>query len=147
MSLRAWLERPAVRLLLIGSLVGLIVLGIGGRIAMALIQAASNTTPSRFTVGGTMTVIALGGASGLAGAAITLTLRRLLSWPGASPLWHVAAFAAALVILTERGLRGTPVGRWYFYPLVAIYAGVTLWLDRRTRAGPRRSRDLGELPH
>lgn len=132
MNLRPLLARPAARLLLAGALVGLVVLGVGGRVAMAFVQAASNTTPPRFTLGGTVTVIALGAASGFAGAAIALAIRALARPLGIKAVWQMAVFAAALALVTQRGLHGTaPVGRWYFYPLVAIYGALTIWLDRR----------------
>ena len=130
-----WSERAWLRLLASGLMVGTVVLGVGGRAAMAMIQAASNTTPPRFTLGGSMTVIGLGAANGLLGAGIALVFRTLARRLDASVIWGHAAFGAALALLTSRGLRGTdPIGNWYFYPLVGVYGVLTIWLDRRWTA-------------
>lgn len=99
---------------------------------MAMIQAASNTTPPRFTVGGSLTVVFLGAVNGLVGAGIALAFRWLARRLRIPLVWAHVAFAMSLVLLTARGLRGTaPIGRWYFYPLVAVFGALTLWLERR----------------
>jgi hypothetical protein len=85
------------RTLLTGTVLGLLILGAGGRIVMAVITADAGGAP-RFTLGGTMTVVML---------------------------------ATLLLLVTIRGLRGTPQpGSWYFYPLVALYGVALVWLNR-----------------
>ncbi|MEX2153140.1 MAG: hypothetical protein WD825_07355 [Gemmatimonadaceae bacterium] len=129
---------PATRTLFVGTLLGVLILGVGGRIAMAMITASAGGAP-RFTLGGTMTVVALGGASGFAGAVIALTCqfatRRLV--PALQWVQHVL-LAVMLLLVTMRGLRGTPAGaHWYFYALVAVY-GVALVLVAKERSTSAR---------
>jgi hypothetical protein len=120
------MSRLVTRTLAAGALLGAAILGVGGRLAMAAIASSAGAKPS-FTVGGTLTVVALGAASGLAGGIIALVsrwaMRRLMpsrAWPQ-----HVL-FAVLLLLVTLRGLHGTvPIGRWFFLPLVAVY-GITL---------------------
>ena len=67
-----FLEQPSVRLVIAGAAAGLVVLGVGGRLAMAGIQMVVNDAPSRWSLGGTMTVVWLGAASGLGGALVAM---------------------------------------------------------------------------
>jgi hypothetical protein len=130
------MSRLVTRTLAAGALLGAVILGVGGRFAMAAIASSAGAKPS-FTVGGTLTVVGLGAVSGLAGAIIALVSRwgmcRLMpsrAWPQ-----HVL-FAVLLLLVTLRGLHGTaPIGRWLFFPLVAVY-GITLGalLSRSSRA-------------
>jgi hypothetical protein len=125
-----------VRTVVLGTLLGLVVLGAGGRIVMAWIAADAGGTP-RFTLGGTTTVVLLGAASGLAGgvmaAASRLLVRRVV--PGHQWLHH-ALLAAMLLLVTMRGLRGTQAGGWLFYLLVAIYGVALAWLTSPRRPDP-----------
>jgi hypothetical protein len=137
------LSLPLVRELAIGAGAGLLVLGAGGRVAMRLI-ALREGTPTGVTVGGTLTVVVLGLVSGVAGALLLalsdaaagrLTRRR----PGARPWTRRALFAALLLLVTLRGLRGSPpIGLPMFLPLVVLY-GVALdrLVGRRRRGEPR----------
>jgi hypothetical protein len=123
-----------VRLLFEGTVLGAIVLGAGGRLAMAAIQYRANASP-QFTLGGTLTVVGLGAVSGLAGAAmlwISAVAANRVAPRFTAVRW--AMFALLLALVTTRGLRGTPApGRWYFPPLVALY-GVVLASRYRERA-------------
>src|SRR5688572_16532928 len=140
-----FISRSAVRTLLAGTLLGLVVLGVGGRLAMAAIQVDTGASPS-FSVGGTTTVVFLGAVSGLAGAVLTLLSgaiqRRFLA---GHPWLRHALFAALLFLVTMRGLRGTPsAGWWYFYLLVALYgAGMALYVrgERRLERGGSSEKD------
>lgn len=128
-----WL-RDSLRMLVAGAVIGLLVLGLGGRVAMAAIQFR-NAGDSNWSVGGTLTVVFLGGVSGLAGAAIAL----FCEWLGArlkTSAWVSDALVALLLLLvTMRGLRGTaPIGALYFYPLVGVYAALLVFFRRRLRA-------------
>jgi hypothetical protein len=118
---------------LLGTGVGLLVLGIGGRIAMRAIALANNTPPG-FSVGGTSTVVFLGAASGLAGGLVYSLLHTLLP---RRRLTRAALFALALVLLTLRGLRPIqPLALEWFMPLALGYGAIidvayTVWARRR----------------
>ena len=125
--------RPYARTLLTGTVLGAIVLGAGGRIAMAMIAAEAGGT-SRFTLGGTVTVIMLGAASGLAGALMAIVSRGVAQRFLPRVAWvQYLLFAALLLLVTMRGLSGAPAhGKWYFYPLVAAYGLALAWSTSRT---------------
>jgi hypothetical protein len=122
--------------LLLGAGVGLVVLGVGGRIAMRAIALAGNTPPG-FTVGGTATVVLLGAASGAGGGLLYTLLHLLVPRPR---LVRSALFGLALVLLTLRGLRPIqPLALNWFMPLALAYGAIvdgayTAWYRRRTRA-------------
>ena len=124
------LPPPLLPALALGAGAGLLVLGVGGRVAMRLIALRDGTPPAA-TVGGTATVLALGVASGVAGAALLLlsdaAARRIARRrPGARDRVRRGLFAALLLLVTLRGLRGSPpVGVPAFLPLVALF-GVLL---------------------
>lgn len=135
--MRPWL-REALRTLAAGAVVGLLVLGIGGRLAMAAIQFRTSGD-TNWTLGGSMTVIFLGGVSGLAGA-VMLLLSDWIARRVAAPAWAgYVLLGGMLGLVTMRGLRGTaPIGAVYFYPLVALYAVLLVGLCRvlRVRISP-----------
>jgi hypothetical protein len=118
--------RRAGRAVMAGTLLGAGILGVGGRIVMAIIQHQATGTWN-FTIGGSLTVVGMGAVSGAAGAALLLLSdvagRRLMpssQWPRA------ILFAVLLLLVTLRGLSGSPApGRWYFWPLVIVF-GATL---------------------
>ena len=122
--------------LVAGALSGLVILGIGGRVAMRLI-ALHNGQPGGWTVGGTMTVIFLGVVSGVGGGAIRAVAsawipRRLPDSAG------TAVFAIACLLLTLRGLNPVDVPRLlYFLPLTIAYVVVfeIIWRRRGRTAG------------
>jgi hypothetical protein len=118
--MRPWI-RDALHTLAAGAVVGLLVLGLGGRLAMAAIQLQT-AGDSSWSLGGTMIVVFLGGVSGLAGAVMWLASERVARRVGAAWVGYLL-LAALLGLVTMRGLRGTAtVGAFYFYPLVAVYA-------------------------
>lgn len=124
--------RSVLRVLSAGTALGALILGVGGRVAMAAI-AWQTGGASRFTVGGTLTVVGLGAVSGLAGGVLALisraVTRRLLARHG----WtQYVLFGASLLLVTMRGLRGAPTSaHWYFYVLVASYGVAFALLMRR----------------
>jgi hypothetical protein len=130
------LSQPFVRTVILGTLLGLVILGAGGRIAMAWVAADAGGAP-RFTLGGTMTVVLLGAASGLAGGVMAVTSRWLVHRivPRHQWLQHVL-LAAMLLLVTMRGLRGTQAGSWLFYLLVVIYGFTLVWLTSPRRPDP-----------
>jgi hypothetical protein len=140
--------RDALRVLFLGTLLGLAILGVGGRLVMAAIAIDSGQRPA-FTLGGTMTVVVLGAVSGLAGGAIALASRFIaVRFLGRWPWTAYPLFATSLVLVTARGLRGAPPRvHWYFYLLVALY-GVALALlasRRRLASDPPQSQRPGRL--
>jgi len=138
--MRPWL-RHSLQTLAAGAAIGLLVLGLGGRLAMAAIQFQTSGG-TNWTLGGSMTVVFLGGVSGLAGAAIALVAEWITGRLRA-PTWvQYLLLAAALLLVTMRGLRGTaPVGALYFYPLVGLYAALLVLFSRilRVRAQSQRA--------
>jgi hypothetical protein len=139
--------RQALRILTLGTLLGLAILGIGGRLAMSAIAISAGQRPA-YSVGGTMTVVFLGAVSGLAGAAIALASRFIATrFIGRWPWIQFPLFAASLLLVTARGLRGTPpTGRWYFYALVAVYGlALAILMSRRQRDASAQSQRPGRL--
>ena len=116
------LSHPVARTLTAGIALGLLILGVGGRLVMAVIAAEAGGTP-RFTVGGTMTVVFLGAVSGFAGAVMAIGSRMVARRFLSRHEWlQYVLLGALLLLVTMRGLRGTQqAGSWYFYLLVAIY--------------------------
>lgn len=129
------LEHPVARTLLLGTGLGLVILGVGGRAVMALIIAKAGGTP-RFTVGGTLTVVLLGAASGLGGAVMAIVSRALSRrFAPRAPWIEYVLLTAMLTLVTMRGLRGTAqAGTEYFYGLVGVF-GVALVIARRAWSG------------
>lgn len=125
------LAHPVVRTLLLGAALGLVILGVGGRAVMAIIIAEAGGTP-RFTVGGTLTVVMLGAASGFAGAVMAIVSRAVAHRFAPRHSWvEYVLLSAMLVLVTLRGLRGTAqAGTEYFYGLVAAF-GIALVIARR----------------
>ena len=114
-------QRGTILTLLWGVLLGCLVLGVGGRVAMRII-AEETTGTSGFSLGGTATVVFLGLASGLLGAVILVVARHFL-WRR-RPLTTVI-FWLALAFLTWRGLRPVdPLRLMTFLPVVAIFGGL-----------------------
>lgn len=127
-------EAPWPLALLLGGVVGFVVLGIGGRIAMRAI-AIANGVPAGFSLGGTATVVLLGLASGVAGGLLYAFLHRYVRRPR---LARSVLFTLALVLLTLRGLRPIqPLALEWFMPLALGYGAIvdvvySRWASRRT---------------
>jgi hypothetical protein len=121
--------------LLLGAGVGLVVLGVGGRIAMRAIALANNAPPG-FSIGGTATVVFLGVVSGGGGGLLYALLCRLIP---RRRILRSAVFGVALVLLTLRGLRPIqPLALEWFMPLALGYGAIvdvayTVWDRRRSR--------------
>jgi hypothetical protein len=127
LSLRNWLQGA-----LVGGVTGLVVLGAGGRLAMRAI-ALQERPAAAFTVQGTITVMLLGAASGIAGGLLHVLLFRFL------PHFHWlrrVLFGALLILITLRGLSGTTsaLSLTLFLPLVVVYGIIVAGLLER-RAG------------
>jgi len=135
--MRVW-SHPIARTLLAGTLLGLVILGAGGRLVMAAITANAGGTPS-FTLGGTTTVVMLGAASGFAGAVLALISRVVTTRLPPRYTWtQYLLLALLLLLVTMRGLRGTAqAGTGYFYTLVALYGiSLALFMTRTLRSAP-----------
>jgi len=127
-----WLAGAAL-----GTTLGTLVLGVGGRLAMRAIALLQGQAPG-FSVGGTTTVIFLGAVAGLVGALVFLGLRVLVR---NRRILRAALFWTLLMLGTLPGLRPIDAQRLaVFVPLVILY-GTTLqlvscrvYLRRRTRS-------------
>jgi hypothetical protein len=120
-----WLRGP-----LLGALVGLPILGGGGRLAMHAVALSSDAQHS-VSVQGTISVLLAGLAAGIAGGAIYALLARVL--PARRPLRDML-FAGALVLLTLRGLHPVESLTFVlFMPVVLLY-GVALERAWHTRS-------------
>ncbi len=116
---------------LVGMAVGLPILGVGSRMAMRIIAHATNVAPS-FSLGGTMTVVSLGVASGAAGGMIYAVLYRV--WRD-RPTLRGVIFGVILILLTLRGASPfTPLTLGLFLPLTLLY-GALLHFVHRLRFG------------
>lgn len=124
--------RAPLRTLLIGTALGLLILGVGGRLAMALVAVQSGARPT-FTLGGSATVVLLGAGSGAAGALIAIVSRTIANRFARGASWVAAVLlGTGLLLATIRGLRGSPAGAHaYFYGLVALYGLALALLDAR----------------
>jgi hypothetical protein len=121
-----WLRGP-----LLGAVLGLPILGGGGRLAMRAIAWQTNV-PGAFSFEGTLTVLLSGLASGLAGG----VLYALCSWLAPRRRWlRGVLFASALVLLTLRGLNpvSTLTLTW-FAPVVLLFGASFEWAWHRQRA-------------
>jgi hypothetical protein len=124
----------------LGAIVGTAFLGIGGRAAMRGIAMAQGAAPG-FSLGGSLTVVFLGAAAGVAAGLIyvaSVKLARNHMW------WARLLFALAVLAITLRGLRPLDALRLaIFLPLFVAYGVVfdRLWA-RRSSSAPVQSETL-----
>ena len=118
LSVRNWLTG-----IMVGGIAGLVILGVGGRLAMRAI-ALQERPAAAFTVSGTITVLLLGAATGIAGGLLHVVLFRFL------PHFHWmrrALFVALLLLLTLRGVSGqTTTLSLALFPLLVVAYAVTV---------------------
>ena len=133
---RPWYFGP-----LLGALIGLAVLGGGGRLAMRQIAAWEGAAGS-FSVEGTITVLLSGAASGATGGII----RAITGIGGRVPAaLRFMLFAAACFALTIRGLNPVDSDRLLFFlPLVSLYVVAMELGWRRLPARSRSTRKFAE---
>ena len=123
--------------LVMGSVVGVLVLGGGGRLAMYGFALATGRAPL-WTVEGTLTVLFFGMWIGAGGALIRCAAacwlpRRWPEWP------RTALFAAACLALALRGVSPfTGVTLALFIPVIAAYVLTVELLWRRVEPGGAR---------
>ena len=120
MELRTWLIR--------GALVGLVVLGIGGRLLMRVVAHMEHRTQFLFTVEGTLTVVFAGTVSGLFAGLIYYLARRFLRQP-----WvRTVVFVVICELVTWRGVHGLlPVPQLMFMALSLVYLAIIDTMGRR----------------
>ncbi|GLC24659.1 hypothetical protein [Roseisolibacter agri] len=131
--------RALLHEVLLGTWIGLLVLGVGGRAVMRAIALATDA-PRALTLGGTVTVLAAGAAAGAAGAVLHAVSRAVAArGAGGRTVVRLVLFAALLALVTARGLHGSPAApARAFWPLVALYGVLFARAVRARRAGDSR---------
>jgi len=119
-DLRYWLIR--------GALVGLVVLGIGGRLLMRVIAHMEHRPLLVFTPQGTLNVVIAGTVAGLFAGFVYYLVRRFLRQP-----WlRTSVFIAICELVTWRGVNGLlPVPQLMFMTLALVYLGIIDMMGRR----------------
>ena len=119
MELRTWLIR--------GSLLGLVVLGIGGRLLMRVIAHMEGRTPV-FTPEGTITVMFAGTVAGAGSGLIYYLLRRFVR----PPWMRTVSFIVICELITWRGVHGLlPVPQLMFMALSLVFLVMIDAMGRR----------------
>ena len=120
----------------VGTGLGVLVLGGGGRIAMRAVALATDR-PLLLSLGGTVTVLASGAAAGAAGGLLRAVSRTVAQRSGGwSTGVRLVLFAALLALVTRRGLHGTPPAQGLaFWPVVFTFGALleVLLIRRRDR--------------
>ncbi|HKR09875.1 MAG TPA: hypothetical protein VJS39_11835 [Gemmatimonadaceae bacterium] len=126
MELRRWLLRGAV--------VGLLVLGIGGRLLMRVMAHREHRPVMVFTVPGTVAVVLAGTVSGLAAGLIYYLVRRFVreSWA------RTAVFVIICGLIAWRGVHGLLlVPQLMFMALALVFLIIMDAMGRRTPVASR----------
>lgn len=112
-----------------GAVLGLLILGIGGRLLMRVIAHMEHRPQFVLTVGGTVTVIFAGTVAGLVAGLIYFLIRRFVAIS-----WHrTILFIAAVELISWRGVSGLlPIPQLMFMSLALVYATIIDALGRRT---------------
>ena len=127
-------RHPWIRGPLLGAVIGLPILGGGGRRAMRLIAVLTSAAAS-VSFEGTLTVLLAGLASGVGGGLFYSLLSQLVPRHRG---WRGVLFAIGLVLVTLRGLHPVrPLPLALFLPLVALYGVVFEWAWHRYARHPR----------
>ena len=114
--------------LLRGALLGLVILGIGGRLLMRVIAHMEGRVPA-FTLQGSTTVVFVGTVAGLLSGLIYHLLRRFVRQP-----WvRTMAFVAICELVSWRGVRGLlPLPQVMFMTLALVYLVIVDALGRHS---------------
>jgi len=112
--------------LLRGTLLGLLILGIGGRLLMRVIAHMEGRVPA-FTLPGSLTVVFAGTVAGAFAGLIYHLLRRFVRKP-----WiRTAAFIAICELVSWRGVHGLlPLPQVMFMTLALVYLVIVDALGR-----------------
>lgn len=118
-----------------GTLLGLVILGIGSRLLMRVVAIMQGATAG-WTVGGTMTVVFLGTVSGFVAGLIYHLLRRYVE----KPWLRTAAFIVICGLVSWRGVNGVPpYQQAMFMGLVLVYLVIVDVLGRlASRVSPQQ---------
>lgn len=118
-----------------GTLLGLVILGIGSRLLMRVVAIMQGTTPG-WTFGGTVTVVFLGTVSGFAAGLIYYLLRRFVG----KPWLRTTAFLVICGLISWRGVHGVPpYQQAMFMALALVYLVIVDVLGRlATRVRPQQ---------
>jgi hypothetical protein len=114
--------------LLRGGLLGLVILGIGGRLLMRVIAHMEGRIPA-FTIQGSTTVVFAGTVAGLLAGLIYHLLRRFVpkSWV------RTAAFITTCALVSWRGVHGLlPLPQVMFMTLALVYLVIVDALGRHS---------------
>jgi hypothetical protein len=128
MELRRWVWRGAV--------VGLLVLGIGGRLLMRVIAHREHRPAMVFTIPGTLAVVFAGTVAGLGAGVIYYVLRRFVreSW------LRTAVFVIICGLIAWRGVHGLLlVPQLMFMALALVFLIIMDAMGRRTPVFSARS--------
>ena len=124
-----------------GTLLGFLILGIGGRLLMRVVAVMQGTAPA-WTFGGTMTVVFLGAVSGFGAGLIYYLLRRFVDKPWLSTV----AFITVCGLISWRGVKGaSPGSQAMFMALAIAYLVIIDVLGRRSQ--PRLASGFGPRQH
>jgi len=111
-----------------GTLLGLIILGIGGRLLMRVIAHMEGRTPV-FTAPGSVTVVFAGTVAGAFAGFIYYLLRRFV----ADPWIRTAAFIVICELISWRGVSGLlPLPQAMFMSLALVYLVIVDLVGRRS---------------
>ena len=128
MELRTWLLR--------GTLVGLVVLGIGGRLLMRVIAHMENRAVLVLTIQGTLTVLFAGTVAGALGGLIYYFLRRFVR----QPRMRTLAFIAIYELIIWLGVHTLlPRPQLMFMALALVYLVIIDVMGRRRPVANRES--------
>ena len=128
MELRRWVLRGAV--------VGLLVLGIGGRLLMRVIAHREHRPVMVFTAPGTLAVVFAGTVAGLGAGLIYYLLRRFVK----GSRMRTAVFVAICGLIAWRGVHGLLlVPQLMFMALALVFVIIMDAMGRRTPATSSRS--------
>ena len=112
-----------------GTLLGLLILGIGSRLLMRVAAHIEGRAPA-FSIEGTITVVALGTVSGAFAGLVYYLTGRFIKNPWA----RTTAFFAVCLLISWRGVHGVmPVSQAMFMALSFVYLAIVDALGRRAR--------------
>jgi hypothetical protein len=120
-----------------GTLLGLVILGIGGRLLMRVVAHMEGRVPA-FTPEGSVAVVFYGTVAGAFSGLIYHLLRRFVHKP-----WvRTVAFIAICELIAWRGVSGLlPVPKAMFMTLALAFLVVVDFLGRRAGAPPANPED------
>ena len=109
------------------TLLGLVILGIGGRLLMRVVAHLEGRIPG-WTIGGTMTVVFYGAVAGAFSGLIYYLLRRFVN----KPWLRTVAFFTICGLVSWRGVNGLlPIPQAMFMALALFYLVTVDILGRR----------------